>query len=335
MNRSMLQLRNVFLIGLTVLSFYSTTVLSMTFQLPGEDSNIVGYLQQATIGAGVNLGDFLYENRIGFFELIISNPKHQFDPPQAGSRYIIPTQFVLPAEPRRGIVINLPERRLYYYPPNQSVVMTYAIGIGEDGTETPLVHTRVVEKRKDPIWIPVEKTKQREAQKGVILPPYIEPGPLNPLGDYALRLGLTEYSIHGTNDPYGVGLSISAGCIRLYPDDIKELFHQVQVGTPVAIVSEPIRIGYAQQTLYLEIQPRYPHERDYSAQRYNQAVELLNSTSAHHAIQIDWDKVKTVVQRARGYPEPIGQLLEPWNKPIVKQDHPPLIPHRLAFAMKP
>ena len=171
--------------------------------------------------------------------------------PVVGSEIALPMQHVLPDAPRRGIVVNLADMRLYYFRDDEWPPQTFPIGIGHGVNRTPTGVTWVTARREDPTWIPPPSL--RAAEPG--LPAAIGPGPDNPLGAFALNLGWPNYVIHGTNRPYGIGRQVSGGCIRLYPDHIAVLFARVAVGTPVTIVDQPVKLGWFGGELYLEMHP--------------------------------------------------------------------------------
>nr|WP_318381894.1 L,D-transpeptidase family protein [uncultured Enterobacter sp.] len=163
--------------------------------------------------------------------------------PEPGTVITIPTQMLLPDTPREGIVVNLAELRLYYYPPGENSVQVYPIGIGQQGLETPVSETRVSQKIPNPTWTPTAGIRARSKAQGIDLPAVVPAGPYNPLGRFALRLGIGngEYLIHGTNAQDSVGLRVSSGCIRMAAPDIQALFSQVGTGTPVRIINEPVK----------------------------------------------------------------------------------------------
>jgi L,D-transpeptidase ErfK/SrfK len=233
--------------------------MGATFPLPGPDTDLVGETGTATVAEGETLLDIARAHDLGYNEITAANPG--LDPwlPPPGTAVVLPTRFLLPAAPRRGIVVNVAEMRLYYYPGTNKeadaggrVVMTFPIGIGQEGWTTPLGVTEVVSRVKDPSWTVPESIRAEHARNGDPLPDVVPPGPDNPLGAYALRLGLTRYLIHGTNKPYGIGRRTSHGCLRLYPEDIEALFRVVPVATPVWIIDQPYKLGRGEGRLWLE-----------------------------------------------------------------------------------
>ncbi|MCE9508297.1 MAG: L,D-transpeptidase family protein [Alphaproteobacteria bacterium] len=239
---------------------------------------------------------------VGIVELLAANPG--IDPwiPKAGTRLTIPSAHVLPAVKREGIVINLSELRLYYFYDPQTV-MSFPVGIGMDGWLTPTGATEIVKKRKDPSWTPPDSIREEDPD----LPDVIPAGPDNPLGAYAMNLGLPGYLIHGTNRPYGIGKRSSHGCIRLYPEDISLLFNIVKEGTPVTIIDMPFALGWRGDDLYLEVSPT-PEQADRIAQ-YKQ-VELFDLPEVYYAVEqaagkqakINWPVVKDAVIWRTGIP---------------------------------
>src|SRR5262245_37015246 len=203
---------------------------------PGS-RDFVGRLPIRDAHAEDTLIDLAPELRVGYVELLAANPG--VDPwlPKDGTRLVVPRARLLPSAPREGIVINLGDLRLYYFEPDEPV-RSYAIGIAKDGYATPLGQTKVTAKREKPEWIPGPSARRDG------YPARVPPGPDNPLGEYALYLGWPGYLIHGTNDARGVGRHSSRGCIRLYPEDIAELYARVKIGTRVRVVDEPVKLGW-------------------------------------------------------------------------------------------
>ncbi|GGI77183.1 L,D-transpeptidase [Legionella impletisoli] len=227
---------------LSIFSFFSLLLLAFPayadlYVLP-DKGNEVGEKQAVQSFPGELLTDVAIRYRMGYNELRWANP--QIDTQNiipAYSRILLPTRYTLPNTPRKGIVINLANYRLYYFPDEGNTVMTFPVGIGRDGWNTPTGKTKIIAKEKSPSWRPTENIKQYAAKQEVLMPDLLPPGPGNPLGDYVLRLNWPTYLIHGTNHPEGVGRKVSAGCIRMYPEDIEILFDYVTVGTPVTIIN--------------------------------------------------------------------------------------------------
>jgi L,D-transpeptidase ErfK/SrfK len=174
----------------------------------------------------------------------------------AGTELKLPTRFVLPDAPRQGIVVNIAEMRLYYFPSGNTwraaSVLTFPAAVGRDEWETPTGSTVVAERIVDPPWYPPASIREEAADKGLLLPEVVPAGPQNPLGKYALRLGWRKHMIHGTNDPLSIGNPATHGCIRLYPEDMETLFQYVREGTPVVLVDQPYKLGASDGALYLE-----------------------------------------------------------------------------------
>jgi L,D-transpeptidase ErfK/SrfK len=195
--------------------------------------------------------DIARDYDVGYVAIRAANPG--VDPwlPGAGKMIRVPTQHLLPDAPHRGIVINLAELRLYYYPAGGGRPLTFPIGIGDEGWATPVGRTEVARKIVHPSWVPTASEHAEDPD----LPSVVPPGPDNPMGQYALYLGWREYAIHGTNRVYSIGRRDSHGCIRLYPEDIERLFKLVKIGTPVTVVDQLAKIGWSGGELYLEIDP--------------------------------------------------------------------------------
>ena len=210
---------------------------------------VVGYVQIHTVNDGDTLLDIARNYGLGFNEIQLLYP--HLDPwiPESGLRLFIPTLWVLPPTQHHGVVINLPEMRLYRFFPRIEMVKTYPVGIGDLGWETPEGVYRVVEHEVNPTWvIPPSLRKEYGVSR-------IPPGPDNPLGNYWMGLSAKRYGIHGTNFPWGVGRLVSHGCIRLYPEHIAELFKETPVGTPVEIIYEPVKIGFRNGEIFVEVHP--------------------------------------------------------------------------------
>lgn len=214
---------------------------------PGRD-DIIGEVREYSAVWEDTLMDIARRHSLGYVELVSVNPG--VDPwiPGVGTRIVLPTAHIIPDVPRVGIVMNLPEMRLYWFAKDGSV-RTFPIGIGQDGWETPSGETTVLRKQVGPTWYPPASIRAEKPE----LPAMVPPGPDNPLGTHALYLGWKAYLIHGTNKPDGVGRRVSHGCIRMYPEDIVALYPAVGIGTRVRAVNQPVKTGWRGGELYLEV----------------------------------------------------------------------------------
>ena len=226
------------------------------FVLQSPDQAVIGEPQVVFARDEDTLSDFAREYGLGYDEILAANP--DVDPwlPGEGTPIALPTQYVLPNASREGVVLNIATKRLFYFPAAEKgelqQVKTYPIGIGRVGWETPLGETTVVSKAKDPHWWVPASVRQEHAETGNPLPKVVPPGPDNPLGHRVLKLDMPGYLIHGTNAPYGVGMRVSHGCVRLYPENIEVLYSLVEVGERVTIINEPYQFGRRDGTLYFE-----------------------------------------------------------------------------------
>ncbi|MBY4676277.1 L,D-transpeptidase family protein [Marinobacterium arenosum] len=294
-----------------------TCLLGALLSAPGNaasyrlasDEGVIGTLQMTTASADDTLVRIARRHNLGYREMVLAN--HQTDRwlPEPGGLILLPTQHVLPKAPRRGIVINLAEMRLYYFPAERTgEVWTYPVGIGREGWQTPRALTHISAKIEAPSWTPPESIRQEYSERGIELPASIPAGPDNPLGSHALRLALPGYLLHGTNRPAGVGMKVSHGCIRLYPEDIASLFAEVRVETPVRIVDQPFKLGWQDGLLFLEVsRPDYPiAEAGHQGIDMNQLVDAIIAATPEQDAHIDWQLVEQIAKQADGVPAAIG-----------------------------
>ena len=277
-----------------------------SFVLPSPGDDLVGELAVVVAREQDTLLDIARQHDLGFNEIAAANPN--IDPwlPGAGTRVVLPSQFVLPAGPRTGIVINLEQMRLFYFigtSASGGQVLTHPIGVGVEYGATPLGSTRVIRKAVDPTWRPPQSIRAARAAAGEILPEVVPPGPDNPLGRHALYLGFPGYLVHGTNRPWGIGMRVSGGCIRMYPEDVESLYPQVPLGTPVRIVSEPFAAGLSRGMPYLQVFAR--PERDEGNRSYTPLVETL--IRAAPGVALDWDRVLRTAKEQRALATPVGR----------------------------
>ncbi len=267
--------------------------------------DMLGSVRNYTAKHDDTLLDLARDNGLGFIEIIAAN--QGIDPwvPGEGTAIILPTGHLLPDAPRDGVVINLAEHRLYYFAPDG--ITTYAIGVGREGWDTPLGTTSIVRKMKNPIWYPPESIRKEHPD----LPRVVRPGPGNPLGSHALYFGWSTYLVHGTNMPWGIGRRVSHGCIRLYPEAIKNLFREVAVGTRVQVIDQPIKFGWFAGELYMEVYPE-PEQADElerdgqirsAAKRSNSdAYYKIRSLAQDDLSRLDWPAIRSALAERTGLP---------------------------------
>jgi L,D-transpeptidase ErfK/SrfK len=268
----------------------------------GQD--VIGIPSEFVTRESDTLLDVARAHDLGYVETRAANPG--IDPwlPGTGKTLALPTQHVLPDAPRRGIVINLSELRIYYFPPRGGEPRTFPIGIGGEGKETPLGTTKIARKRVHPAWVPTTSEHEEEPE----LPASIGPGPDNPMGDAALYLAWPGYAIHGTNKPYSIGRRDSHGCIRLLPEDIAFLYDAVPVGTPVTVVDQQAKVGWSGGELYLEVHPTQADAdalEESGAPRSSEAVDaddLVIKAAGLDAGRLDWYSVHLAETRRDGVP---------------------------------
>jgi L,D-transpeptidase ErfK/SrfK len=279
------------------------------------DQDVVGTVQITTARKQDTLLDIGRRFNVGYNEIVNANPGVDIWIPGAGTRVVVPTQFILPAAPHEGIVIDVAALRLYYFPRHRpgepQIVYTYPIGIGKAGWNTPEGVTHVTARIKDPVWHPsLALRRDHYKDNGEQLPAVVKPGPDNPLGKFEFRLGWPTYLIHGTNLPYGVGLRSSHGCVRLYPEDIEKLFQMVPLGTPVRVVNQPYLFGWRDHQLYLQVYPPLQDDhRDWRHAQKHLLTAMLGTRGrrelAAAGAQIDWDSVAAIAAAPRDIPVPV------------------------------
>jgi len=225
------------------------------YPLP-QYGDLIGEMYVARVRENETLVDIAREHNVGFEEIRIANPNVSIWAPRPGTEVLIPARHILPDAPREGIVINLSEMRLYYYS-SPEVVETYPISVGREEFATPVGVTRTTVKVRDPSWTPPRSMREEAAARGGPPPEVVPPGPDNPLGRHAILLDLPSYLIHGTNQPDGVGMRVSRGCIRMFPEDIESLFDRVPAGTRVNIIDQPFKAGWSEDNvLYVQSFPQ-------------------------------------------------------------------------------
>jgi len=285
-------------------------ILSNHFVLESAGQSVIGVPQVVFTREEDTLSDLARTYGLGYDELIAANPN--VDPwlPGEQTPVLLPTQYVLPNVPREGIVLNIASKRLFYFPPlvegQAQVVKTYPIGIGRVGWETPLGTTTVVSKAMHPHWYVPASVRREHAEKGDPLPSVIPPGPDNPLGSRVLKLEMPGYLIHGTNQPYGVGMRVSHGCVRLYPEDIEFLYELVSIGESVAIINEPFLLGALDGDIYFESHEPLEDDSMSPRERLESLFASYSESSAAILDQREEDYIRAIATVSNGVPARIS-----------------------------
>lgn len=294
-------------------------------EFPLVDGNaIVGEEQVVTTVYEDTLYDIAQKFGVGSEELIAVNPG--VDPwlPGAGKKIVIPGRHILPAAPRDGIVVNLPEHRLYYYPKAKRgqprTVITYPVSIGRLDAGTPLGLTHVISKDKDPTWIPTQSVREEHIRNGDPLPASVPPGPKNPLGKFRMRLaaGNGTYLIHGTNNPLAVGMPVTHGCIRMFPDDVAALFPMIAVGTPVHLVNEPVKVAWVDGELLLEAHPPVDAQGQAIDPDLESFAGMLRAAVGDSDLATNWDYAREVLRKSDGLVASVG--LDPARSELATEE---------------
>lgn len=287
--------------------------------LPPNDIDIFGQIQTVSASREETLLDIARRYDIGQEAILLANPDVDRWLPEDGAEVTLPLRFIIPRAERTGMIINLPEMRLYYFhQPGQGQkprIITHPIGIGRMDWSTPLGKTTVTRKKKDPTWTPPQSLKNEALQSGgPPLPDVVLPGPDNPLGRYAIYLGFPGYLIHSTNKPFGVGMRVSHGCIRMYPEDIENFFTTIPAGASVQIVNQPIKLGWLNNLLFIELHPPLEEDQadfsDYTQKVHEVVIEFLEKNtqySADMAIRIDQQALDAAIQARNGMPTLISE----------------------------
>ena len=308
-----------------VLTFFlcATLGFSAVYELPPLENNIIGSIKTIKAEHKDTLLDIARRHGLGYEDIVKANPNLDIWIPGKDSDVLLPTKYILPNVRREGLVLNLAEYRMYYFPvPKKNekpIVITYPISIGRMDWETPLGETRITAKAKNPSWYPPESIRAEHEAEGDFLPRIVPPGPDNPLGEYAMRLDIPGYLIHGTNRPAGVGMRVTHGCIRMYPEDIFFLYNELKVGTPVRIINEPIKLGWDERKLFLEVHSSldskrevnksFLYENDNLPKKHNLTIlteKIIAVTKESNRDAIDWQMAETILVDPRGIPVIIG-----------------------------
>jgi L,D-transpeptidase ErfK/SrfK len=320
-------------------------VYAITYTLPeASGDRVVASSEDDTASITVDHDQTLLDVARGFnlgqTEIVTLNPKLDRWLVKKGTVVRLPNRRILPDTPHEGITLNISEYRMYYYPANQpGIVKSYAHGIGRQDWQTPLGKTTVARKVKDPAWHPPESIRREHAANGDPLPAIVPPGPNNPLGAYALHLNLPgEYRIHGTDVDkiYGIGMQITHGCVRMYPEDIEALYNSVPVGTPVYIVKQPIKVGWLNNTLYIEAHPDLEGEEKTQDERYALALDLIQKANNGELPEFDQVALNQTLKVLDGTPLALYERLPPLEEEIAATEPKSVpMPEPVAKTPKP
>jgi L,D-transpeptidase ErfK/SrfK len=336
--------------GLLLFICASVCLLSTTdsgaesFPLPSEGDNVVGELRYVEVRSGESLVDIARDFNLGYDQIVRTNPTLNRWVPDPGTKVLLPHRYILVGNSRRGIVLNIAELRLYFYTPTLKGdvprVITHPVSIGRMDWRTPLGTTSVTKKERDPPWRPPPSIRREHALDGDPLPEVIPGGsPDNPLGRFALRLGFPSYLIHGVDErkAYGIGMRVTHGCVRMYPEDIESLFAVVPVGTPVMIVNEPIKLGRQGDSVLLEVhQPLEEGEDETAPEAPHLSVEEVIAFVRRRlpsGVTFDEDLVAKIAEEGNGIPTEIARA--PLTLAGVPMARPEVLPTGQSQLQKP
>ena len=282
-----------------------------------KKDDVIGRLAFIRLEKGDTLPDIARHFSLGINTVSAANPGTDIWVPEAGERILLPLSFILPDARRKGIVINLAAMRLFYFhgSSNPLAVSTYPVGVGTTEKPTPTGQMYVMRKKLRPTWYVPASIAEDYIKKGDPLPPEVPPGPLNPLGEYALYLSEPEYLVHGTNKPASIGLRATNGCIRLYPEDIKRLFKNTPVKTPVNIVNQPYLVGQRDGIIYVEAHKPSKGSSTAELKKIYAKLKNIENKSGH---ALDWKKIGKVIGEARGIPVPIFESLNGSERDVAE-----------------
>lgn len=283
----------------------SSQTFATAYPLP-SDGSIIGDVQYVSTSSGQTPVSIAQRYNLGVNAVVDANPGVAENSNFPGGMYLkVPTRHILPPLAHKGIVINLPEMRLYYYLSDSNEVLTFPIGIGKIGKTIPIKNTAITRKVVNPVWIPPEDIREFNRQQGIELPDVMPAGPDNPLGPYAIYLQIPTFLIHSTIFPESIGRRASFGCIRMNEGDIKQFFPLVQPGTPVAIIDMPSKVGWDGDHLYLEAHPAL-EEMAKSGNLNNVVEQIQRSLPRGRVTLVNWQAVSYLTNQPDGVPHEIG-----------------------------
>ncbi len=289
---------------------FPLAVNATTYPMPPSDVGVVGETLFISANHEDTLLDIARQYSIGQKEIVDANRDVDRWLPGEGTEVIIPSRHILPDAERSGIVVNLPEMRLYFFDRKENTVRTHPVSVGRLDWNTPLGVTKITEKRVDPTWTPPESIKKEHLEAGDPLPDVVPAGPDNPLGTRAMRLGIPGYLIHGTNRPWGVGERVTHGCIRMYPEDVERLFDEVGVGEQVTLVNQPIKASLAGGMLYVESHPALDEDAGTLSEMIERARVVIEERTGLTPADYSFEAMAATIAMSTGIPTYIPMRAE-------------------------
>lgn len=287
----------------------STHVFSATFDVPPVDQSLIGQIQYRETKSGDSIVNIQERYNLGYNAIERANPQINAEKSLARGDIKLPTQHLLPNEPREGIIVNLPEMRMYYFIPGTTKVATYPIGIGRIDKTIPLVTASILRKVKDPQWVPTEDIRAFNLTQGVVLPQIMPAGPDNPLGPYAIYTSIPTYLIHSTIFPESIGKRASFGCIRMLESDIQDFFPSIEPGLPFVIINSPIKVAWHNNRVMMEAYVPLEEHRSADEAAVSGTVAQVNRLADNQDVLIDWQAVEFIESERDGIPHEIGLRL--------------------------
>ena len=286
--------------------FWAFSSFAVSYDIK-PDTDVVGHVFEANSHLGETLLDVGRRYDIGTYQIIGANPNlDKKKPLNIGTKVVIPAQFILPNIAHEGIIINLAEQRLYFFPNDEPIVITEPVGIGRKGEwQTPIGITKITKKDTNPNWYPTASVRREAAKHGTPIPWKFPPGSNNPIGKHVFRLGWNAYLIHGTNQTESVGGQVSAACIRMLPEGIERIFDKVEVGTKVTVINEPIKIGWQGGKLFIESHKFILNRTD---ETQGSIVAKLGEYVNKKHFYLSWQMLKKYIEMQLGYPQVIASL---------------------------
>jgi L,D-transpeptidase ErfK/SrfK len=297
-------------LGSAVCLLLTANVFASEYSVPPPNQALIGKVQYDSSQFGDTVTKISEKYNVGFNAMENANPHINMNKPiRFGSSVKIPSQHLLPNQAREGIIVNLPEMRMYYFVPGTSKVATYPIGIGKIGKTIPIQNAVITRKMKDPTWTPPDDIREFNLAQGVVLPQVMPPGPDNPLGPYAIYMSIPTFLIHSTIFPESVGKRASFGCIRMYESDIKEFFPSIINGLPVQIINSPIKVAWQDNHLYMEAHiPLEEHNAAFDASLPGTVSQIATLTKNQDTL-VDWQAVAFMEKERDGLPHEIGMRI--------------------------